>query len=91
MCIRLIGGSIAIALAAALLSATPSRAYIPQPWCTDSLEAQAGAPVCMYRSYAQCMANAGRGCVANPAIDPLPSFFRSSPGSPLGGARRRRP
>jgi len=32
-----IGGSIAIALAAALLNATPSRAYIPQPWCTDSL------------------------------------------------------
>ena len=73
MRIRLIGGSIAIALAATLLSATPSRAYIPQPWCTDSLEAQAGAPVCMYGSYRQCVENAHVGCVANPAIDPLPT------------------
>ena len=79
MRIRLIGGSIAIALGAALLSATPSRAYIPQPWCTDSLEAQAGAPVCMYRSYAQCVENARVGCVANPAIDPLPTV----PGSTI--------
>ena len=79
MRIGLIGGSIVIALAAALSSATPSRAYIPQPWCTDSLEAQAGAPVCMYRSYAQCVANARVGCVANPAIDPLPTV----PGSTI--------
>ena len=74
MRIRLIGGSIAIALATALLSATPSRAYIPQPWCTDSLEAQAGAPVCMYSSYRQCVENTSRGgCVANPWIEPLPT------------------
>jgi Protein of unknown function (DUF3551) len=79
MRIRLIGGSIGIALAAALLSATPSHAYIPQPWCTDSLEAQAGAPVCMYSSYRQCVENARVGCVANPAIDPLPT----APGSTI--------
>jgi hypothetical protein len=79
MRIRVIGGSIAaIAFAAALSSATPSRAYIPQPWCTDSLENEAGAPVCMYSSYRQCMENA-RGCVANPAIDPLPTV----PGSTI--------
>jgi hypothetical protein len=79
MRIGLIGGSIVIALAAALSSATPSRAYIPQPWCTDSLEAEAGAPVCMYSSYRQCVENARVGCVANPAIDPLPTV----PGSTL--------
>ena len=73
MRIGLIGGSIVIALATALSSATPSRAYIPQPWCTDSLEAEAGAPVCMYSSYRQCVENARVGCVANPAIDPLPT------------------
>jgi hypothetical protein len=79
MRIGLIGGSIVIALAAALSSATPSRAYIPQPWCTDSLEAEAGAPVCMYSSYRQCVENARVGCVANPAIDPLPTV----PGSTI--------
>ena len=74
MRIGLIGGWIAIALAAALSSATPSRAYIPQQWCTDSLEAEAGAPVCMYSSYHQCVENTSRGgCMANPAIEPLPT------------------
>jgi hypothetical protein len=67
-----IGGSIAIALAAALLNATPSRAYIPQPWCTDSLEAEAVRQC-------QCVENARVGCVANPAIDPLPTV----PGSTI--------
>jgi hypothetical protein len=32
-----------------------------------------GAPVCLYRSYQQCVENARVGCVANPAIDPLPT------------------
>jgi hypothetical protein len=53
MSIRLIGGSVAIALVALLSSAAPSRAYIPQPWCSDSIETAAGAPVCMYSSYHQ--------------------------------------
>jgi hypothetical protein len=65
--------SVAIVLFALISSAAPSQAYIPQPWCTDSLEAEAGAPVCMYSSYRQCVENARVGCVANPAIDPLPT------------------
>ena len=35
MRIRLIGGSVAIALVALLSSAAPSQAYIPQPWCSE--------------------------------------------------------
>jgi hypothetical protein len=75
MGIRLIGGSVAIALVALLSSAAPSQAYIPQPWCSDSIETAAGAPVCMYSSYHQCVENtlSRGGCVANPAIDPLPT------------------
>ena len=75
MRIKLIGGSVAIALVALLSSAAPSQAYIPQPWCSDSIETAAGAPVCMYRSYEQCVENtiSRGGCVANPALDPLPA------------------
>ena len=70
MRIRLIGGSVAIALVALLSSAAPSQAYIPQPWCSDLIETAAGAPVCMYRSYEQCVENtiSRGGCMANPAI-----------------------
>jgi hypothetical protein len=70
---ELVVGSAAIVVFALISSAAPSQAYIPQPWCTDSLEAEAGAPVCMYSSYRQCVENARVGCVANPAIDPLPT------------------
>ena len=75
MRIRLIGGSVAIALVALFSSAAPSQAYIPQPWCSDSIETAAGAPVCMYRSYEQCVENtiSRGGCMANPAIEPLPT------------------
>ena len=75
MRIRLIGGSVAIALVALFSSAAPSQAYIPQPWCSDSIETAAGAPVCMYSSYHQCVENtiSRGGCVANPAIEPLPT------------------
>jgi hypothetical protein len=75
MRIELIGGSVAIALVALLSSAAPSQAYIPQPWCSDSIETAAGAPVCMYSSYHQCVENtlSRGGCVANPAIEPLPT------------------
>jgi hypothetical protein len=80
MRIGLIGGSIAIALAAALSSsATPAAPTSHNRGVRNSLEAQAGAPVCMYRSYAQCVENARVGCVANPAIDPLPTV----PGSTI--------
>ena len=74
MRIRLIAGSVAIALVALFSSAAPSQAYIPQPWCSDSIEQAAGAPVCMYSSYRQCVENTSRGgCVANPWIEPLPT------------------
>jgi len=74
MRIRLIAGSVAIALVALLSSVAPSQAYIPQPWCSDSIEQAAGAPVCAYSSYHQCVENTSRGgCVANPSIEPLPT------------------
>ena len=67
MRIRLIGGSVAIALVALFSSAAPSQAYIPQPWCSDSIEQAAGAPVCAYSSYHQCVENTSRGgCVGQP-------------------------
>jgi hypothetical protein len=78
MRIKLIGGSAAVTLAALVLSATPGRAYIPQPWCSDGTGNESGAPICAYGSYRQCLANAG-ACVANPAIDPLPTV----PGSTI--------
>jgi hypothetical protein len=78
MCIKLIGGSAAVCLIALVLSAVPSRAYIPQPWCWDGTGNESGAPVCAYSSYQQCVANAGP-CVANPALDPLPTV----PGSTI--------
>ena len=78
MCIKLIGGSGAVCLIALVLSAVSSRAYISQPWCSDGTGNESGAPVCAYSSYQQCVANAGP-CVANPAIDPLPTV----PGSTI--------
>jgi hypothetical protein len=61
MRIGLIGGSIAIALAAALSSsATPSRAYIPQPWCTELTRSPSGCAslhvpfVCSVRGKCAC-------------------------------------
>jgi len=63
----------------ALASSTaPSQAYIPQPWCWDGTGNESGAPVCAYSSYRQCVANAG-SCVANSAIEPLPTV----PGSTI--------
>jgi hypothetical protein len=50
----------------------------PQPWCWDGTGNESGAPVCAYSSYRQCVANAGT-CVANPAIEPLPTV----PGSTI--------
>lgn len=80
MRIRLIGGSVAIALVALLSSAAPSQAYIPQPWCSDGTGNESGAPVCAYSSYHQCVENTSRGgCVANPWIEPLPTV----PGSTI--------
>src|SRR5262245_48515056 len=74
MRIRLIGGSVAIALVALLSSAAPSQAYIPHPWCSAGTGNESGAPVCAYSSYDQCMENKTRGgCVANPWIEPLPT------------------
>jgi hypothetical protein len=78
MRIRLIGGSVAIALVGLLASSAPSQAYIPQPWCFDGTGNESGAPICAYSSYRQCVENA-RSCVANPAIDPLPTV----PGSTI--------
>jgi hypothetical protein len=78
MRIRHIGGLVAIALVALLSSAAPGRAYIPQPWCSDGTGNESGAPICAYSSYRQCVENA-RSCVANPAIDPLPTV----PGSTI--------
>jgi hypothetical protein len=75
---KLIGGSTAVTLVALVSSAAPSQAYIPQPWCWDGTGNESGAPVCAYSSYRQCVANAGT-CVANPAIDPLPTV----PGSTI--------
>jgi hypothetical protein len=74
MRIRLIAGSVAIALVALFSSAAPSQAYIPQPWCSDGTGNESGAPVCAYSSYEQCVENTWRGgCVANPWIEPLPT------------------
>jgi hypothetical protein len=54
------------------------QAHIPQPWCWDGTGNESGAPVCAYSLYRQCVANAGP-CVANPAIEPLPTV----PGSTI--------
>jgi hypothetical protein len=70
--------AIAIALVALMMSVASSFAYIPQPWCSDGTGNESGAPICAYRSYQQCVENA-RSCVANPAIDPLPTV----PGSTI--------
>jgi Protein of unknown function (DUF3551) len=78
MRIKLIGGSAAVILAALVSSAAPSQAYVPQPRCSDGTGNESGAPICGYSSYQQCVANAGP-CVANPAIDPLPTV----PGSTI--------
>jgi hypothetical protein len=83
MWIKLFGGSAAVSLVALVLSAAPSQAYIAQPWCWDGTGNESGAPVCAYSSYQQCMANGGP-CVANPAIDPLPT----APGSTIFMLRR---
>jgi hypothetical protein len=77
MCAKLIG-SAAIAVVLLIASNAPSAAYIPQPWCSDGTGNESGAPICAYKSYEQCVENA-RSCVANPAIDPLPTV----PGSTI--------
>ena len=72
MRIKLIGGSVAIALVALLSSAAPSQAYIPQPWCSDGLSNNPGGNDCAFSSYHQCKENS-RACIANPWIEPLPT------------------
>jgi hypothetical protein len=72
MRIKLIGASAAMVIVALASGIVPSQAYIAQPWCSDGTGNESGAPVCAYSSYQQCKANA-QACVANPAIDPLPT------------------
>jgi hypothetical protein len=72
MRIRLIGGSVAIALVALVSSAAPSHAYIPQPWYSDELSNNPGGNDCAFSSYEQCKENS-RACIANPWIEPLPT------------------
>jgi hypothetical protein len=78
MTIKFIGVSAALSLVALFSTTAPSRAYIPQSWCSDGTGNESGAPICAFGSYQQCVANGGP-CVANPAIDPLPTV----PGSTI--------
>lgn len=55
------------------LSASAARAEpVIQPWRSTFKGYSSGGPECMYKTYQQCRAMSGSGCVANPAMDPLP-------------------